>query len=431
MRDKKVSIGLTAALAIFAVTLFVTGTAASQEKVLHSFNDNGSDGYGPAVGLIFDTAGNLYGTTEAGGSGTCSGGCGTVFGLARTTGGAWREKVLYSFKNNGRDGIYPVAALVLDASGNLYGTTTAGGSGTCSGGCGTVFELTPTAGRWTEKVLYSFKNNGRDGTYPYAGVTFDASGDLYGTTYYGGGTTCNNGNGCGTVFELAPTNGSWTEAVRYAFQNNGTDGYRPYAVLTLDVAGSLYGTTEEGGSGACSDGCGTVFELTPSGGSWTETILHSFNDDGTDGIYPAFGQALIFDASGDLYGTTTDGGSGCGGSGCGAVFELTPSGGSWTETILHNFNDNGRDGTNPFAGLTFDTSGNLYGTTAGGGVHSYGTAFELTPVDGNWAERVYGFNGNGGSGPAAGLIFDGNGNLYGTTSAGGAYNHGTVFEITP
>ena len=276
MQSKRFSIGLTAALAIFAMTLLVTGTAASQEQVLYSFNDNGTDGLNPVAGVISDGAGNLYGTTGYGGAY----GFGAVFELTPGSGGTWTEIVLHSFNN--KDGDNPYSGLIFDTSGNLYGTTVWGGAY----GGGTVFELTPgSGGTWTETVLHSFKDSGKDGNSPYASLIFDASGDLYGTTSEGG--TYVSG---GTVFQLTPgTNGKWTEKVLHSFVDNGRDGLNPNAGLIFDTAGNLYGTTYNGGSAA---GRGTVFRLTPGNkGKWTEKVLHSFN--GKDGSYPAAGLISI------------------------------------------------------------------------------------------------------------------------------------------
>jgi uncharacterized repeat protein (TIGR02543 family) len=437
MQGKTLSIGLRAVLAIIAATLFVTSTwATAQEKVLHNFNNNGTDGFLAQAGLIFDAAGNLYGTTSSGGTYTY----GTVFELTPTAGGGWTETVLHSF-GNGTDGAYAYAGLIFDAAGNLYGTTSGGGA--YDGG--TVFELTPTAGGgWTETVLYSF-GNGTDGNGPsWAGLIFDAAGNLYGTTQGGGVyTSCNSSNGCGTVFELTPTaGGGWTEQVLHSFNGNGTDGFYPQAGLIFDAAGNLYGTTQFGGNfgGNCyTFGCGTVFELMPSrGGGWTEKLLYNFTG-GTDGAEPYAG--LIFDAAGNLYGTAAYGGTHyyCY-TGCGTVFELTPAaGGGWTAQVLHTFG-NGADGQNPTASLIFDAAGNLYSTTTGGGTYLDGTAFELTPTaGGGWTETVlHNFNNNGADGvwPEASLIFDAAGNLYGTTYGGGVYTScnnyvgcGTVFEL--
>jgi uncharacterized repeat protein (TIGR03803 family) len=431
MRGKRL-FTLRVNLAIFTVTLLVSSTwAGAQETVLHSFTNNGEDGFYPSTSLIFDTAGNLYGTTHMGGEGggpSCSVGCGTVFQFAPGAGGTWTETVLHSFSDNGKDGYYPYASLIFDAAGNLYGTTGEGGAHDF----GTVFELTPTAdGGWTEKILHSFNQNGKDGYEPRASVTFDTKGNLYGTTYGGGA------HNSGAVFELVPkAGGGWTEKILRSFNDKGEGGYWLNAGLILDAAGNLYGTTFWGGNSRCGrEGCGTVFELIPKGsGSWTEKVLHRFN--GAEGVRPSSG--LIFDASGNLYGTTQLGG---GAHNSGTVFELLPkAGGGWTEKILHRFHKD-PDGAVPVGGLIFDSAGNLYGTTASGGAYyNGGTVFELTPTaGGSWAEEIlYSFDRNGGSGfsPQASLILDASGNLYGTTVNGGGgtgcdFGCGTVFEITP
>jgi uncharacterized repeat protein (TIGR03803 family) len=450
MRGNRLSIRLRAALEIFTVVLFATSSwVAAQETVLHSFG-NGTDGQLPQAGLIFNPAGNLYGTTSGGGSGCNPNGCGTVFELTPATGGGWTEQVLYSFcsQPNCTDGSTPVAGLILDAAGNLYGTTLYGGSTDCPAGCGTVFELSPTgSGGWTETVLHSFTNNGADGYGSSAGLIFDPAGNLYGTTR-GGGSGCNP-NGCGTVFELTPaTGGGWTEHVLYSFcsQPNCTDGSTPVAGLILDAVGNLYGTTFYGGT----QYDGTVFELSPGkGGGWTETVLYNFcsQTNCPDGSNPSAG--LTFDAVGNLYGTTVTGGDSgvpCGNFDCGTVFELTPAtGGGWTEQVLYSFGAY-PDGGQPSASLILDAAGNLYGTTFYGGTSDIcgggcGTVFELAPAGGaGWTEKVlYNFNWNGNgtdaANPSAGLIFDAAGNLYGTTYAGGNLNQcsgsgcGTVFEL--
>jgi uncharacterized repeat protein (TIGR03803 family) len=265
--------------------------------------------------------------------------------------------VLHNFNNNGTDGAWPLAGLIFDAARNLYGTTSSGGTY----GGGTVFELTPAAdGVWTEKVLHSF-DNGTDGANPYAGLIFDAAGNLYGTTFYGG--TYNYG----AVFELTPAGGGvWTEKVLHNFNYNGTDGALPYAGLIFDAARNLYGTTLEGGTYYS----GTVFELTPAaGGVWTEKVLHNFNNNGTDGGTPYAG--LIFDAARNLYGTTAGGGTYYSGT----VFRVNANGGR--VQVLYSFG-NGTDAANPYAGLIFDAAGNLYGTTFYGGTYNYGTVFKIT-----------------------------------------------------
>jgi uncharacterized repeat protein (TIGR03803 family) len=260
--------------------------------------------------------------------------------LSPGAGGTWTEKVLHSF-GSGTDGKGPLAGVIFDAAGNLYGTTYLGGTSAS----GTVFELTPAGGgTWTEKVLWSF-GNGTDGANPQASLIFDAAGNLYGTTYQGG-TAC-----CGTAFELTPAGGGTSaETTLHAF-GGGTDGVGPQAGLIFDGAGSLYGTTNGGGT----YNHGIAFELMPAGkGTWMEKVLHSFGN-GTDGAAP--------DA-----GTTFLGGS----YGGGTVFRLNAQG----ETLLFSFS--GTDGAGPDAGLIFDGAGNLYGTTYQGGSEGEGTAFEIT-----------------------------------------------------
>jgi uncharacterized repeat protein (TIGR03803 family) len=429
MPAKRFSISLTAILAVFALTLFATrASAASQETVLYSFAKNSF----PFANLIADAAGNLYGTSAGGGL-VCNQGypCGIAFELERGGNGKWTEKVLHTF-GKGKDGRDPYTGLVFHA-GNLYGVTAYGGNAPCRDvndiGCGVVFELSPkTGGGWTEKVLYNFgKRN--DGTQPYGDLIFDAAGNLYGTTSVGGTRHM------GTVFELTPkAGGGWAEKVLYSFgsnPNNTPDGSNPEAALVLDGSGNLYGTTMMGGAGNCNQGCGTVFELSPKlGGGWREKVLHRF-DTGNDGGYPI--ARLIFDTAGNLYSTTIGGGA----YGGGTVFELTPkTGGGWKETVLHNFANKGKGGNGAAAPLIFDAAGNLYSTTVqGGAVRSFnGTVFELTPNgSGGWTEIVlYAFRGgNDGSEPYAGLVRDRSGNLYGTTVYGGANDGGTLFEVTP
>jgi uncharacterized repeat protein (TIGR03803 family) len=336
-------------------------TPSGTLTVLHSFA--GSDGDEPFAGLIADAAGNLYGTTWGGGDS----GRGTVFQLDPSG----TLTVLYSF-TGGSDGQRPVTGLLADAAGNLYGTAHSGGDG----GYGTVFQLDPSG---TLTVLYSF-TGGSDGRYPDSGLIADAAGNLYGTTREGGDlASCNSPNthGCGTVFQLTPP-GSLTVLHRFA----GSDGSRPWdwAGLLADAAGNLYGTTSAGGDRtSCAaqfiEGCGTVFQLMPSG---APTVLYSFTG-GSDGGDPTAG--LIADTAGNLYGTTLEGGAtgSCNRPyGCGTVFQLTPSG---ALTVLHTFT--GSDGAHPEAGLIADAAGNLYGTTHSGGagtscVQGCGTVFELT-----------------------------------------------------
>ncbi len=385
------------------------------EKKLYNFGQ-GSDGTGPQAGLIRDAAGNLYGTTYEGGVNNA----GTVFELVPTQGGGWTEKVLHNFHNSGANGANPKAGLIVDAAGNLYGTTYNGGIHNL----GTVFELTPNSdGGWTEFALHSF-GSGADGQNPAAGLIWDAAGNLYGTTVNGGIRSL------GTLFELMPREGGgWSEKVLHSF-GEGTHGQHPYAGVIFDAAGNLYGTTFDGGI----HNLGTAFELTPnSDDGWTELVLRNFGG-GSDGQNPA--ASLTSDAPGDLYGTTVNGGT----HSSGTLFELMPrEGGGWSEKVLHNFGQ-GTGGQHPYAGVIPDAAGNFYGTTNAGGVHNLGTVFELSPnLDGGLTESTlhdFGNDGTDGTGPYAGLISDAAGNFYGTTSAGGNYpcggeGCGTVFEITP
>jgi uncharacterized repeat protein (TIGR03803 family) len=320
-----------------------------------------------------DTAGNLYGTTQFGGGGYCttgsskdvgSFGCGIVFELQRpiSKGKPWTYFTLYRFQG-ARDGSFPQGPLIFDKAGNLYGTTISGGGNWSAKG--TVFELSPQAvGYWTVKTLHVFEN-GSDAFYAGSGVMFDTFGNLLGATCGGG---LFNG---GTLFELSPTSrGPWTEKILYNFASSSTDGICPTG-LTPDLAGNLFGTATGGGT----HNYGTVFELTPTTGGWTEQMLYTFSG-GSDGYYPNGGPVL--DSSGNLYGSTGYGGIYNGG----IVFKLTPNADTWTETILHNFG-NGSDGMYSTGELLMGASGNLYGTTAMGGVNSgefdSGTVFAIVP----------------------------------------------------
>jgi len=434
------------AITLAALTLAGSALAAPVETVLYSFKGSSNDGSSPLAGLIADEQGALYGTTEVGGSGiNCfSPGCGMVFKLTPPAKGqtAWTETVIHSF-TGGSDGSWPVASLIADEQGALYGTTEVGG-GLCSSlpsaGCGMVFKLTPPAKgqtAWTETVLYGFKGF-PDGFTPRAGLIADKQGALYGTTEVGGN------NSRGTVFKLTPPargQTAWTETVLHTF-TGGSDGGIPSAGLIAGKEGALYGTTGAGGIHCFSPGCGTVFKLTPPAKgqtAWAETVIHSFT--GSDGSIPVAG--LIADKQGALYGTTEVGGN----NSRGTVFKLTPPAKgqtAWTETVLYRFCSlpNCSDGANPSAGLIAGKEGALYGTTQfGGGINNglsgAGTVFKLTPpAKGQtaWTETVlYGFcslpNCSDGSNPPAGLIADKQGALYGTTEGGG--NRGTVFKLTP
>jgi uncharacterized repeat protein (TIGR03803 family) len=429
MLNIRFSIVLRGILSTIAVGLALLTTAsAGVSEQMFSLDLKG--GAYPEAGVIRDGDGNLYGTTTSGGAGRA----GTVFELTLRPNGGSYETVLYNF-SPGADGAKPVAGLIFDASGNLYGTTFGGGNSACTEfsppGCGTVFELSPNSGSgWSETVLYAFAG-GSDGAYPSGGLIFDNAGNLYGTTEAGGNNKplwCTT-DGCGVVFELSPAgNGQWTEKVLHSFAS-GNDGWEPASSLVFDRKGNLFGTTLNGGSSTCGGGggCGTSFEVKHDGnGKWSETVLHSFN--GADGIAPD--SALIFDNVGNLYGTTLNGGnSECG---CGTLFELMPgANGQWTESILHSFNGVnaiGGDGEYPH-GPTFDSAGNLFGTTEFSSLaNGAATVFELQPIaNGQWTEEVYAL-------PLAtlsyaGVMLDGKGNLYGTGFLGGDLGYGGVFQL--
>ncbi len=421
MANQRYSLTLVAALSALALTVFLTANhaTAQTETVLHSFA--GTDGASVSLGVIFDSAGNLYGVAAHGGSSNN----GTVFELTPKSRGAWTEKTLISF-NGGTGGSNPVGGVIFDDAGNLYGTTKLGGTN----GVGVVYELSPSGSTWTEKVLHNFSGS-KDGQYPTASLIFDAKGNLYGTTEAGGSFGDGTEIKGGTVFELSPKSaGGWTETVLHNF-GSGTDGSIARSNLIFDKTGNLYGTTMQGGTNTW----GTAFELSPkSAGGWTEKILHNFNPGNfSDGAQPVGG--LIFDEAGNLYGVTTSGGSESGG----VAFELTPkSGGSWIESVIYTFQYDGFNPSAPFCSLIFDTAGNLYGATFrgfGSGVHAAfdGTVFELTKTSGSWNQTtLYAFDGTHGSVPAIGsLVFDSSGNLYGATQSGGTSNNGVVFKVTP
>jgi uncharacterized repeat protein (TIGR03803 family) len=407
------------AVALMSGLTLVSGHIAQAQTfaVVHSFT-RGQDGANPWGGLAMDAAGNLYGTATTGGVADCLGGCGTVFKLAFKNSN-WTLSPLYNF-TGAPDGAYPEGRLIFGRDGRLYGTTGQGGAqpSECqSSGCGTVFALRPQAAFcqavlcfWSEDVLYRF-NGGDDGSRPTGDSVFDQAGNFFGTTFNSGAS------GVGTVYELSPSGGGWTESVIHSF--SGSDGANPYAGLTQDSAGNLYGPTKIGGLYRPG---GVVFELSNTQSGWTENILHNFN--GTDGDEPLGG--LVRDASGNIFGTTNHGGQGGGGGG--QVFELTQSGGSWNLALLHGFNGT----AGPWADLAMDSSGALYGTTVQDGAHGLGSIFKMTFSGGSWTyTTIHDFNGDDGANPHGNILIDANGNLYGTTVGGGAHSSGVVWEITP
>ena len=394
-------------LAAAVLALASDATAAPRFKILHAFG-KGNDGAGLWGSLALDAKGNLYGAAAGGGGTGCNGGgCGILFELAPRPDGRWKEIVLHRF--DGRDGAGPSDGLALDATGDLYGMTTAyttsvfelspgprgwtltplhaaSGYATLAldkegnlyapfgGGqysAGVISELVKADG-WAENWIYSFCPNGGkcvDGAIPYAGVAWGPDGSLYGTTTSGG-----NG-GYGVVFRLTPQpDGTWEETVLHSFPGFPTDGWEPYDGVVLDGAGNVYGATSQGGGGG--HDCGVIFKLAPQAdGKWKETILYDFpnTSQGCAANTPAF------DANGNLWGTTVTGGTGQCSGGCGVVFELTPQpSGKWRYSVAHRFN--GTDGALPYSAVIFDKQGNLYGTTIlGGPGNSVGVAFEIAP----------------------------------------------------
>ena len=433
-------------ISLATIVLILAFTAEAQtERIIHPFNyTNHTDGSGPEGNVVADSAGNLYGTAFGSGSG----GDGIVYELSPPVppSGTWTETILHAF--TGPDGSDPSAGLIFDSAGNLYGTTAYGGNGPCTVlavrlGCGVVFELSPPAtsgGSWTESVLYNFQF-GSDSGGSVAPLTFDSAGNLYGTASGQGFDSAFTDSG--SVFQLTPPSlpgGAWTETTLLSFPAFSL-GQNPFAPVAFDASGNLYGTTYFGGNRICPGtglGCGVLFQLAPpavTGGSWTETVLHTFNQGSRDGANPVGGVAI--DPSGALVGTTNRGGS----SSAGTVFLMRPPaslGGAWTYATIHTFAGGTADGANPRAGITFGVNRALYGTTSTGGTLNEGVVFQLTQPasSGNpWAETIlHSFHGSGSNGegltPFGGVMLHG-GILVGTTLAGGFQNSGTVYAVVP
>ncbi len=408
----------TAAITLVTVFLFlVTSTRPGQAQtftVLHTFTGAG-DGHAPYTGLTFDRAGNLYGTT------TDAYGPGTVFQMKRRN-GSWVLNTLHTFSSS--DGYLPHGGVTFGPDGSLYGTTSTGGGSSCGGEdvCGSVYNLRPpsracasTLCPWVFTKLYEFQG-GNDAADPgHVKPIFDVAGNLYGTTVEGGGLMND-----GTVFELIPSGSGWTESLLQTNMGNPNSG------LIMDRAGNLYGTSTSGG---------TVFELSLSGSGWTLQTLFRFPADGSDGTNP-WG-ALIMDGAGNLYGTTNSDGPGGGGT----VFEMSPSGGGWTFSLLYSLA--GRRNGGPYESLAMDAAGNLYGTTVKGGPNECGNVFRLSPTPNGWAYTdLHDFTCRAdGQAPYGGPIVDASGNIYGTAAYGGMFGGdcngpngigcGTVWKITP
>lgn len=395
---------------VFGLTVVATMTAQGPTfEVIFSFT-GGTDGANPTAVVTADKLGHLYGTASHGGIY----GYGTVVRL-KQAGSGWATAPLYSF-TGGNNGGYPVDAVTIGPDGSIYGP-----SPTPSGGnYGIVFNVKPgprpptsVFGGWTEFVLHTFTGLHNDGAEPLGAVVFDQGGNLYGTTESDG--VC----GHGTVYELTPSGNGWLLGLLHVFCSSG-DGESPTSGVIFDKKGNLYGTTYGGGQ----FGFGTAFQLTPSGAGWTENILYSFSG-GADGGLPSGG--LVFDQSGNLYGTTSQGGKNNGGT----VFMLMPSNGSWALTTLYSFTATNLDGNS--GNLVLDSAGNLYGTRKYEGIYGEGAAFKLTHSNGGWTySSLHDFTGGSdGANPLDGLIFNTDGNLYGTAYGGGSYSNGVIYGVTP
>jgi uncharacterized repeat protein (TIGR03803 family) len=400
------------ALVSVLILLFTAAVSASSEKVLYKFcsEQNCADGAYPYAGVISDKAHNLYGTTAQGGANFD----GLVYELKNTKSG-WKEIVLYKF-TGGADGAAPTGQLVLDGKGNLYGIANSGGAG-----YGTVYELTPSKGKWTFKVIHTFQG-GNDGVVNIgvSGLVLDKAGHLYGVTEMGGTA------GYGTIFELAHSGSKWNKTTLYNFAA-GTDAEDPLMGLAWDSAGNLYGASVGGGA----YGCGAVFELAHQRKTWTESVIYNFTG-GNDGCWPEFG-SLTIPKSGEIYGTTGAGGS----YNQGVIYLLTRSNGTWSETTLYNFTG-GNDGGQVFAGVTLDPAGHIFGEAAYYGTGTYGSVVELEKQQSGWQEKtLLDFTGSDGGYPYANILVD-QGTLYGVTFRGGNLSCnsvqegcGVVFEMKP
>jgi len=391
---------------VFVIALSLVTARATTTDVIFSFEEE--DGEYADTDLETDSAGNIYGTTVLGGEF----GGGTVFQLRPTPNG-WEQAVLYSF-TGGTDGGEPYKGVTIDRRGNLYGTAVTGGSGGCEGGCGVVYKLTKSGGTWNQTVIHAF-TGGDDGSGPGARVTIDRSGDIYGMTPTGGTY------GVGTIYKLHPHAGSWDFQVIHTF-TGAADGATGSAGRMLVLHGRLYGAATAGGL----YGSGVVFELTPTAvGEWDFRALYSFHGQ-PDGSFP---YGALLRVSGKIYGTTYYGGE----NGIGAVYELSPrSVGEWDGRVIYSF-QTGSDGNSPISNLVRDGFGNLYGTTSEGGSGS-GTIFKLTPIGGGqWTESVvHSFEGPPDGGFSYnGMVVDRFGNFYGATVHGGEADDGCVYKFTP
>ncbi len=426
-------------LALIVASVVSLPAHAQSFQIIHYFSGT-TDGEYPLAGLTLDSAGNLYGTSSSmSNQQTCPTGCLVVYQLS-PNGSGWNFTVVFAGQSASQ-GSTAISSMVFGPDGNLYGTTAYGGNGNgCypGRGCGVVFKMAPANGGWNQSIVYPFSAL-PDGNFPRGQLAFDSAGNLYGATSGGGSNVGCLGGGCdgnGTVYKLALANGSASESILYAFGSTRVDdGVGPSGGVAIDSQGNLYGTTVAGGE----LNHGTVFELMPSGSGWSETTLYNFHG-GNDGIFPAAG--VIVDAAGNLYGSTEyDYHLGGGGT----VFELSPSGTSWTHNVLYEFPSRSCGtppchlGAGPQSNLIMDRAGNLYGTTSVDGSYGCGAVFKLTRAGDTWNyTSLHDFTcGIDGDSPVGSLVMDSAGNLYGTTTTGGVPDLycgdgcGVIFKITP
>jgi uncharacterized repeat protein (TIGR03803 family) len=412
--QRSYSPAILAVIAVFAVALaLVSSTWAATETILYDFRSLG-DGAAPIAGVLL-LNGRLYGTTAGGGLNQQ----GTVYELRPTKSG-WTKNTLYEFTGGG-DGADPWAGLVADKEGNLYGAASSGGLAHD----GVIYEMQRKKRGWRYVVIHTF--TGPDGAAPVVALTWDRKGNLYGATAGGGAYPC-NGAGCGTVFELSPSQGRWALTTLYNF-TGGSDGWFPMSPLYRGHKGNFYGTAETGGGSGCNGGgCGTVYELSSSGSGWKFAVIHRFT--GPDGIGPT--GRLAMDKEGSVYGTTANVAKN---GFWGVVYRLMPGGRVWKETVLHEFSGS-PDGLGPNGGVVIGLEGGMYGTTVEGGELNYGSVFEIKHSDGRWKESVpFSFNGSDGFEPVAALVPDGKRGFWGTAVRGGTGSCsggcGLVFRIVP
>lgn len=400
------------ALGMFLL-MVMPGAHAQTFAVLYNFTD-GSDGAKPGAGMTMGQPGTLYGTTQYGGDLSCDLGgilgCGVLFKFSNS-GSGWQLTPLHEF-NSGYEAPYP-GIPAIGPKGALYGVTNLGGINRI----GTIYEVIRQSGHWPFKLLYAF-TGGSDGGAPTRldPLLFDSSGNIYGAATYGGSANS------GVVYELTQAAGHWTEKVLYSF-TGGNDGSHLRGI-TFDDRGNIYGVAAYGGGNQnCEYGCGTVYKLTHSQSGWSETTLHTFQQ-GVDGGWPG---PLIRDKAGNLYGITEGYGPDNNG---GTVWELSPSGPTWTFKVLHAFTTETVNDFGPYP-LTMDSSGNLYGITNWGGANNEGLLFKLTPANGHWNYTDLHDFGEDGCYPQGAVIRDHAGNLYGAAESCGRYGYGVIWKFTP